>query len=209
MADLNLSDTWFLSEIANILCLNFRQKMFMLNKFFIFLITFAFISGCATQIKTLQDPKADFSSYKTFCWINRCDFTTSGPSYLNDSLVMENIKKSIISELNMKGLSLDTDSPDLLVSFNITIENQQTISYPRHDDDTFFHPIDNKERIINFLEGTMVIGIADNKESRVVWESFASRYMESEPDLSEKNIAHGIHLILKKFPNNKQSVPKP
>jgi hypothetical protein len=183
--------------------------MFMLNKYFLFLITFAFISGCATQIKTLQDPKADFSSYKTFCWINRCDFTASGPSYLKDSLVMENIKKSIISELNMKGLSLDKDNPDLLVSFNITIENQQTITYPRHDDDTVFHPLDNEERIINYLEGTMVIGIADNKESRVIWESFASRYMDVSPDLSEKNIAKGIHRILKKFPTSKPVDRKP
>ena len=122
---------------------------------------------------------------------------------------MESIKKSIISELNMKGLSLDTDSPDLLVSFNITLENQQSIIYPRKDDDEPVRPLDNEERVVNYLEGTMVIGIADNKESRVVWESFASRYMETNPDLSEKNISKGIHLILKKFPNNKQSVPKP
>jgi hypothetical protein len=103
----------------------------------------------------------------------------------------------------MKGLTLDSDNPDLLVSFNITIENQQTILYPRHDDETFFHPLDNEERVINYLEGTMVIGIADNKESRVVWESFANRYMDVKPDLSEKNIAKGIHLILKKYPPGK------
>lgn len=137
--------------------------------------------------------------------MNGCDFAISNPQYLNDSLLRENIKKSIISELNMKGLTLDSNNPDLLVSFNITLENQQTIIYPRQDDDEpFFRPLDNEERVVNYLEGTMVIGIADNKESRVVWKSFASRYMETNPDLSEKNISKGIHLILKKFPTRKQ-----
>ena len=135
--------------------------------------------------------------------MNGCDFAISGPQYLNDSLLRENIKKSIISELNMKGLTLDSNNPDLLVSFNITLENQQTIIYPRQDEDEPFRPLDNEERVINYLEGTMVIGIADNKESRVVWESFASRYMDVKPDLSEKNIAKGIHLILKKYPTRK------
>ena len=171
------------------------------NKFLFFVVTSAVLIGCTTRIKILQDPKADFSSYKTFCWMNGCDFAISGPQYLNDSLLRENIKKSIIAELNMKGLTLDSNNPDLLVSFNITLENQQTIIYPRQDHDEPFRPLDNKERVINYLEGTMVIGIADNKESRVIWESFASRYMESNPDLSEKNIAKGIHIILKKFPD--------
>lgn len=177
----------------------------MLKKVILFLISCLLLSGCSTRIKTLQDPKADFSRYKTFCWINGCDFAISGPQYLNDSLLRENIKKSIISELNKKGLTLDSNNPDLLVSFNVTLENQQTIIYPRKDADEPFRPLDNEERIVHYLEGTMVIGIADNKESRVVWESFASRYMETNPDLSEKNISKGIHLILKKFPAKKQS----
>lgn len=176
----------------------------MMNKVTLFLIMCALLTGCSTRIKTLQDQKVDFSSYKTFCWINGCDFAISGPQYLNDSLLRENIKKSIILELNKKGLTLDSNNPDLLVSFYVTLENQQSIIYPRKDDDEPVRPLDNEERVVNYLEGTMVIGIADNKESRVVWESFASRYMETNPDLSEKNISKGIHLILKKFPTRKQ-----
>ena len=171
-----------------------------MRKFILVFFACSLLCGCTIQIKTLYDPTTDFRKYKTFCWMNGCDFAVSGPAYLKDSLLRENIKKSIISELNIKGLTFANDNPDLLVSFNITIENQQTILYPRHDDETFFHSLDNEDRVINYLEGTLVIGIADNKESRVVWESFANRYIDANPDLSERNIAKGIHLVLKKYP---------
>lgn len=132
-----------------------------------------------------------------------CEFTIAGPSYLNDSLLRENIKKAIISELNQKGITLDSNHPDLLVNFSITVKNEQAIVYHREDETPFFRAFETNTEIINYLEGTMVIGIVDKKESKVVWESFASRYMELNPDLSEENIAKGIHLVLKKFPPKK------
>jgi hypothetical protein len=42
--------------------------------------------------------------------------------------------------------------------------------------------------------------MADKAESRMVWQSHAISYMESHPDLSEKNIRRGIKLVLKNFP---------
>jgi hypothetical protein len=166
-------------------------------------LMFAVFCGCATRIKTLYDRKADFTQYKTFCWMSGCEFKIAGPAYLNDSLLRENIKKAIISELNQKGITLDSNHPDLLLSFSITVKNEQAIVYHREDETPFFRAFETNAEIVNYLEGTMVIGIVDKKESKVVWEAFASRYMELNPDLSEENITTGIHLVLKKFPPKK------
>ena len=161
-------------------------------------------SSCAMQIKTLYDHHTDFSRYKTFCWMSGCEFKITGPAYLNDSLLRENIKKAIVTELNNKGLVLDNNNPDLLVSFNISVTNEEAIIYHREDETPYIRSFDATTEIVNYLQGSMVIGIADKKESKVVWESFANRYMELNPDLSKKNIIKGIHLILKKFPPTKQ-----
>jgi hypothetical protein len=166
--------------------------------------TVVLLTGCATQIKTLRDPAVDFNQYRTFCWLNGCEFSVIGPTYLNDSLIHENFKKAIVAELRSKGLKEDSDAPDLLVGFTITIKDEQAILYHREGDTPFYVPMERTEEVVNYLKGTLVIGFADKKTSKMVWESQASRFMELNPDLSEKNIAKGIHLVLKKFPTGKQ-----
>ncbi len=178
--------------------------IYKLNKFILLFIIVALVTGCAMHIQTLYDHQTDFGHYKTFCWMSGCEFTITGPAYLNDSLLRENIKKAIVTELNNKGLVLDNNNPDLLVSFNISVTNEEAIIYHREDETPYIRSFDATTEIVNYLQGSMVIGIADKKESKVVWESFANRYMELNPDLSKKNIIKGIHLILKKFPPTKQ-----
>lgn len=168
------------------------------------LFTVVLLSSCATQIKTFRDATVDFNQYRTFCWMNGCEFSIIGPTYLNDSLVRETIKKSIVAELKSKGLTEDSNTPDLLIGFTITIKDEQAILYHREGDTPFYVPMDRTEEVVNYLKGTLVIGVVDKKTSKMVWESQASRYMELNPDLSEKNIAKGIHLVLKKFPISKE-----
>lgn len=174
-----------------------------MNKLLQLFLTAIILSGCATHIKTLRDPATDFSQYHTFCWMNGCEFSIAGPSYLNDSLLRENIKKSVVAELKSKGLTEDNNAPDLLIGFSITMKDEQAILYHRGGETPFYVPMDRKEEVVNYLKGTLVIGIVDKKQSKMIWESQASRYMDLNPDLSEKNIAKGIHLALRKFPTTK------
>ncbi len=136
--------------------------------------------------------------------MNGCEFSIIGPTYQNDSLVRETIKKTIVSELKSKGISEDNNSPDLLVGFTVTIKDEQAIVYHREGESPFYVPMQRSEEVVNYRKGTLVIGIADKKTSKMVWESQASRYMELNPDLSEENIAKGIHMVLKKFPIEKK-----
>lgn len=175
-----------------------------MKKYLLLYFSAVLLTNCATQVKTFRDPAVDFNPYRTFCWMNGCEFSIIGPTYLNDSLVRETIKKSIVAELKSKGLTEDSNAPDLLVGFTITIKDEQAILYHREGDTPFYVPMERTEEVVNYLKGTLVIGVVDKKTSKMVWESQASRYMDLNPDLSEKNIAKGIHLVLKKFPSKKQ-----
>ena len=169
----------------------------------IFLLTIVVLSSCDVKLRTVYDHQTDFSKYKTFCWMNGCEFKFSGPGYLSDSLLHVNIQKAIIGELKSKGLTQDNNNPDLLVGLTITLKDEQAIIYHRSDDTPFKRPFDDESRVMNYLKGTLVLGMADKKESKIVWETFATRYLEQNPDFSEAAVMKGIKRLLKDYPPKK------
>jgi hypothetical protein len=167
----------------------------------IFILFVLLLAGCKIETKESYDHTVDFSKYKTFCWMTGCEFKFNGPEYLNDSLLRESLKTSLIKELESKGLKEDSNNPDLLVGFTITVKDEQAIIYHRAEDSpVYYQPLETDREVINYLKGTVIIGMADKKESRIVWQSLATSYMELNPDFSEKNIRKGIKLVLKNFP---------
>lgn len=169
------------------------------------LILFVFLlNSCKVEVKETYDHSVDFSKYKTFCWMTGCEFKFNGPEYLNDSLLRESLKTSLIRELENKGLKEDSNNPDLLVGFTIAVQDEQAVIYHRAEDSpVYYQPLQTDREVINYLKGTLIIGMADKKESKMVWQSHAVSYMELNPDFSEKNIRKGIKYVLKNFP------PKP
>ncbi len=132
-----------------------------------------------------------------------CEFKFSGPRNLSDTLLRTNLKKSIIRELKSKGLTIDTNNPDLLIGLTVTLKDEQAIIYHRSEDAPFYRPFDDESRVMNYLEGTLVLGMADKKESKIVWESFATRYLDQNPDFSEEKVGKGIKRLLKHYPPKK------
>lgn len=144
------------------------------------------LGGCAINVRTIYDHRVDFSKYKTFCWMTGCEFKYDGPTYLNDSLLRESLKTSIVEELESKGLKQDTNNPDLLVGFTITVADEKAVIFHQSADQPFYQPLDIDKEEITFLKGTLVLGLADKKESKIVWESFAVSYMDLQPDFDKK-----------------------
>ncbi|MEQ9101326.1 MAG: DUF4136 domain-containing protein [Imperialibacter sp.] len=158
------------------------------------------LTGCATRVSTSFDRQADFSKYKSFCWLQGCEFTFTGPRYMNDSAVVSNLKNAIIKEMEEKGFIYDAENPDLLLDFHVTVENRQTNVY-RFEEDRFLQldPVDQSD-VYYFLEGTLIMDIADRETGQMIWRSSANRYLELNPQMTEKNLRKGIGMVLRKFP---------
>ncbi len=175
-----------------------------MNKLFLIVFGAFALCSCTVSVHTVYDKSIDFTKYKTYCWMNGCEFKFEGPNYLKDSLLRENLKASIIEELKRKGLSLDPGNPDLLVGITVTVKDEKAIIYHHTEDQPFYRPMENNNNdVVTYLKGTLVLGMADRRESKIVWESFAVNYMEIEPDFSEKRIHKGIQLVLKNYPPKK------
>lgn len=167
----------------------------------LFLSIVLLLTSCRMEVKETYDHTVDFSKYKTFCWMTGCEFKFNGPKYLDDSLLRESLKTALVEELESKGLKEDPNNPDLLVGFTITVKDEQAIIYHRAEDSpVYYQPLQTEQEVINYLKGTVIIGMADKQESKMVWQSVAVSYMELNPDFSEKNIHKGIKLVLRNFP---------
>jgi len=169
-------------------------------KYLLGLMLVGAVVGWSVKVHTSYDQKHDFTKYKTFCWLNGCEFTYTGPTYVNDSLLREKIKDAIVAELESKGFEQDNNNPDLLVDFHISVQNESSVIYHHRDDEAYYFKPFPEEEIINYLKGTIVIDMIDKSESHMVWRSEAIGYMDIHPDLTEKNVRRGIALTLKKFP---------
>ncbi len=157
------------------------------------------------SVRTEHDTSIDFSQYKTFCWMEGCAFTYTGPAYLTDSLVQSRVRESIISTLQKKGLRYDDQNPELLVDFHITLENEKVIYYHGVQDDPYYYRstfLQPEE--VSLTRGTLLLHMVDHKRSEVVWQSYVEGYLEDPPDLSAKNIQRGIIRVLKEFPPSKK-----
>lgn len=172
-----------------------------MSKVQIWIILLGLVLGsCATRVNTSYDRHADFGRYKTFCWLQGCEFTFTGPAYMNDSAVINNLKNAIVAEMEKKGFVYDDENPDLLLDFHVTVENRQTNVY-RFEEGRFLQldPLDQPD-VYYFLEGTLIVDIADSETGQMIWRSNASRYLELNPEMTQKNLGRGIGLVLKKFP---------
>jgi hypothetical protein len=157
--------------------------------------------ACAVRVTSRYDSRAKFSSYKTFCWMDGCEFKVDGPDYLKDEEIRSAIKNSIIRELELKGLKEDAAAPDLLVGFNITVRNDTAIIFRRTEETPiYYRPLPQDQDEIPFLRGTLILAMADRVTSQIVWQAAAVEYMEDQPNVTAAYIEKGIRKVMKRFP---------
>jgi hypothetical protein len=83
----------------------------------------ALLSACSSQETAYSDfdRSIDFTAYKTFAWLP--PDSISDPIYDNE-ILEKNIRLEIEQELGKRGYIPDTANPDLLVKFNMIVENK-------------------------------------------------------------------------------------
>jgi len=147
------------------------------------LVVFLFCVGCS-GVKIMGIDKTDdfsISKYKTFAF-SKIDTTGSdaiGPNYqANLSL----LKEAITKQMKAKGLTLNEDSPDMLVNIGITIlEKVQTreTSFANPGDRTAYMGQRNyswssqEVEVGRYREGTVTVHLVDSKQNKLVWKGSA------------------------------------
>ncbi len=173
------------------------------------------ISSCASVAHVERDHSVNFSSYKTFDWVEaRRDPTTQRISDITE----RNIQNAVNTELTKKGWSQSKNNPDVLLTYDVSVENTMreqtnpvyTQPYTRY----YYNPYTRRyssiyypsqfagydRRRYHIREGTITISIVDAQTDRTIWQGWTTESLNSR-NLTNKDIHQFVKSIFRKFNN--------
>jgi len=152
--------------------------------------------GCAGQIQTntTYDDSADFAAYRTFAQAPAPTYATDMPAY--SEITGRNIQEQIAKNLQQKGLQpAGWDDADLQVSFTLGGQARQNTEYWGGWGWYGAGEVETE----NYVQGSLVIDMADRAKKRLVWHGYGSENLFSQ-SASDETLARAVDAVLAKFP---------
>jgi uncharacterized protein DUF4136 len=136
-------------------------------------------SGCTSgpQIRADSDPSVNLGSYKTFAFFD--PLATDKGQY--GTMLTSRLKSSTQRELERRGLQQTSTSPQLLVNFNVNIQNRTDVeSAPtagfygyRAGMYGMWAGYPQDVRTTHYQQGTLAIDLVDATKRQLVWQGVA------------------------------------
>ena len=165
------------------------------------IVSLTILWGCAVQVKTYQNPKTDFTSYSSWCWMQGCEVKYQGPEYYNDERAINEISNAIAWNMHDKGYLQSDEQSDLVINFYVIMKEDSMevgSAYSTNFEDEWLSALYPEYE--QFLKGSLVIDVIDRKSSELVWTSNAIKYLEVNPTFDKESIWDGVGKAMKKFP---------
>ena len=170
--------------------------------------------ACGTTAHIEKDETVNFNRYKTYSWISEKDKSLKERN--SNSLVDNNIKSAVAKQLEKAGWVESKSNPDVLLDYNILVENsvkeQTNPVYSRPFTRYFYNPVtrrvtgiyypsqmlgyENYE--IPFKAGTITLHMIDADNNKLIWQGWTTDEVNSH-NLTGKEVNASVKAILKKF----------
>jgi Domain of unknown function (DUF4136) len=153
------------------------------------------------RIRSDYDHDVNFSAYQSYSWLSVKDIETKNDPLIYNELTDKRIKKTVDSQLPLRGLAFQAENPDLRLHYHIVIDSKST--YRPDPYGYYYSPywIRSHMDVFQYREGTLILDLMDPKNNNLVWRGWASSILEvDEIDLSEQKINAAITKILAEFP---------
>lgn len=165
----------------------------------------------AQQVYVDYDKSVDFSQYKTFAWKAPSEASLAEES----PLMHERVENAIETSLKSGGLTENTQSPDLWVTYHTSSkeEVQFSTSHMGYDYgpgwgwDPYWDGYggigtgmgSSTTTAHTYERGTLIIDIWDAKTNKAIFRGAAEAVVKSKPEKEAKQIEKAIEKIGKKF----------
>lgn len=174
-------------------------------------VTILFSSCSSLRLTADYDKTNDFSKYKTFEFYGWAD---ESDKVLND-MDKKRIEDSFANELYRRGLSLVNSGGDLVVTLFVVLEQKTATTAETSYKGTYGYyghyygygpgwgwgpSYTTTVRSYNYVVGTLVCDIFDQKEQKLVWEGIASKTVDENPATREKNIPRIVRALMNRYP---------
>lgn len=171
------------------------------------------VSGCSTiQVTSEYNPKRDFSSLKTYAWLNDMDHPSDNLR-INNELVIRSVRNAVEESLESKGFVKTTrDQADFLISWFGAIEQKvkaETIThfYAPYGYGTLYRdPAWNTQAqaiaLKEYEKGSLIFDFLDPKSNTLIWRGIGQdRITEGQSgEKIKKNLHLAVSQILADFP---------
>jgi len=165
------------------------------------------IGSCSTvSYVTDWDTQRDFAPYRSFAWFELPPHPKDGqPSAPGNQLIVDRIRRSVVSELAAKGLeSKETGQADLLVSYFVVLQPRMVMyhsgwgyPYPYYGWGGGWAGGASYAR--SYTEGTLVVDVLDASGRKLVWRGIAQGAF-TRPNPSDEHVAKVVSRLLRDFP---------
>lgn len=174
------------------------------------------LAGCASVAHVEKDDTANFSSYRSYTWVEARDSKNDSAKTRVSDLTERKIREAVNAELAKAGWRETKHKPDVLISYDVMVErgvkensdpvysqpftryvyNPYTrrwisIYYPSE-----FIGYDRNQRSVK--EGTVTISVIDAKTEKTVWQGWTTDEVNSQ-NLTSKEIQNAVKSIFRKF----------
>ena len=174
------------------------------------------LAGCNATAHIEKDDMVDFTSYKSFDWLDKHEEGINNESNNND-LTEKKIMEAVNLELEKSGWKEEKKKkPDVLLRYDVFVESTVTESstpvYSTPQSRVIYNPYTRRysslyypSRFMGYesnqkqsREGTLTISMIDSKTDKLIWQGWATDDVRNK-NLTSKEIQNSIRSIFKKF----------
>lgn len=151
------------------------------------------------------DRDADFTSYKTFGWMEQPAPAGGGARVAEERnpLVEKRIKVSVDRQLIEKGLRRVNTNPDLWVAYYTGYQDKIDVTdYGYRYSMDYWGYGGRQIDVYQYQEGTLIIDLIDSKAQELVWRGSATGTVDSNPspEKIEKKINEVVANMFRSYP---------
>ncbi len=175
------------------------------------LILFGLLTACASgpDIRTDYDPSADFSSYRTFSFVQ--PLATAQAGYT--TLLTERLKQAVRVQMEARGYVLNDQSPDLLVNFYTqTRLRTDYVAPPPMPWGNYYYGYRAgyyggwsgyamAPQVIQYTLGILNVDLIDAKRRQLVWEGISTSVVDDlQQATSAVEVSTIVNAIFERYP---------
>lgn len=176
------------------------------------LAAIAIIAGCSSgyDIKYDYDMQTNFSTFKTYKWIDRTITDASGSArhaIESNSLLDKRIKSAVDTQMAAKGFALADSNPDIYAVYHVGLKDKIDVTdwgYT-YAGSYWGGGLGRNVDVYQYTEGTLIVDLVEAANKELAWRGSATGVVEPgrSPEQVQARINDVVARIFKNYPPKK------